>query len=238
VIKLVDKLREEQPRMGVRKLHKEFTERGVEVGRDKLFGTLRKHNKLVKPKKSFTKTTYSGHQYAVAPNVLKSTEVTAPRQAMVGDCTYLRLQGGHFVYLFLLTDYFSRKIVGYHLSKDLTHYGAVMALRMAEQTLGDTTGITHHTDRGVQYCCHEYLRILHEGGMVPSMTDENHCYQNAIAERVNGILKDEFDLDQVFPTVYAVQQVVKRAVEVYNSKRRHFSLELQTPDSVYHQKAL
>jgi putative transposase len=237
VIKAVEVVRKEQPRVGTRKLLVDVHKAGVTVGRDKLFGILRQRDMLIKPKKSFIKTTYSGHNYAVAPNVLKETEVTAPRQALVTDCTYLRLQGGVFMYLFLVTDLFSRRIVGYHVGKDLSHYAALMALGMAKETLGDTTGIIHHSDRGCQYCCHNYLAVLKEAGMVPSMTDANHCYQNAVAERVNGILKDEFDLDQVFPTAYAVKEVVKNAITIYNTKRKHWSLGLQTPEEVYNQKA-
>jgi putative transposase len=238
VIEAVRVIRDEQPRVGTRKLHVELKESAaVTVGRDRLFGILREQDMLIKPKKSFTKTTYSGHDYVVAANLIKELSVTAPKQVLVGDCTYLRLQGGLFMYLFLLTDLSSRRIVGYHVSRDLSHHAALMALGMARETLGDTKGVIHHSDRGCQYCCHDYLDALREAGMVPSMTDENHCYQNAVAERVNGILKDEFNLDQVFPSVYAVKAIVKDAITVYNTKRRHLSLKMKTPEYVYNQKA-
>lgn len=236
MIEAVKTVRKLQPRVGTRKLQEQIGKTGVVVGRDALFDILRERRMLIRPKKNFTKTTYSGHSYAVAPNVLKELEVTAPRQVLVGDCTYLRLQNGLFMYLFLLTDLYSRRIVGYHVSRDLSHHAALMALGMARETLGDTAGIVHHTDRGCQYCCHEYLAVLREAGMVPSMTDADHVYQNAVAERVNGILKDEFDLDQVFPTVYAVKGVVQNAINVYNSLRTHWSLGLQTPEEVFNQK--
>ena len=197
-LKVVDYIRADEPRVGTRKLHDRLQKVGIAVGRDKLFSLLRGSGKLVKPKKSFKKTTYSSHGYAVARNEVKELEVIEPKQLVVSDITYLRLARDKFCYLFLVTEAYSRKIVGYHVSKDLSHYSALLALDMASQELGETTNIIHHSDRGCQYCCHEYLGHLRKLQMIPSMTDENHCYQNAIAERVNGILKDEFNLDAVF----------------------------------------
>lgn len=207
------------------------------IGRDKLFTLLREKGRLVKRKKRATRTTYSRHSYAVAPNRLKGMDVTAPRQVVVSDITYLRVGVREFAYLFLVTDLYSRKIVGWHLSRDLSHNAALIALDNAVQLMGDVTGLVHHSDRGCQYCCHEYLRYLGAVGMVPSMTDENHCYQNAVAERVNGILKGDFNLDAVFISFTAAQQAVNRTVTVYNTIRTHWSLGLRTPDSVYQDKA-
>ncbi len=228
----VDALRVEQPRMGTRKLHAQLTASAPSIGRDRLFTLLRTTGRLVKRKPRYTRTTYSQHGYAVAPNRLKTMTVTAPRQVVVSDITYLRLTHT-FVYLFLVTDLYSRKIVGWHVSRDLSHHAAVIALQRAIQTLGDVEGILHHSDRGSQYCCHDYLQQLAAVRMLPSMTDENHCYQNAVAERVNGILKDEFDLDAVFPSVSAVVDAVAQAVTTYNQVRTHWSLDLQTPDCVF-----
>lgn len=233
----VDALRAVQTRVGTRKLHAELADRGLPVGRDRLFTWLRASGRLVRRKRRGTHTTYSQHGYAVAPNRLHTLEVTAPRQVVVSDITYLRLAGSAFAYLFLVTDRYARKIVGWHVSADLSHHAALVALQAAVATLGVSTGVVHHSDRGSQYCCHEYLAALNAYRMLPSMTDADHCYQNAIAERVNGILKDEFDLDAVFPSLSAARQAVARAVSIYNTMRRHWSLALRTPEHVFQQAA-
>ncbi len=236
VLKLVKGVRKEQPRVGGRKLHKdigpELKESGIACGRDKLFEILRRKGMLVAKKKRFQKTTYPNHSYAVAPNRFKEMDITKPKEAVVSDITYITLQRG-FAYLFLVTDAFSRKILGFHLSKDLSHHSALLALDMALSGIQNPAGIVHHSDRGVQYCCHEFLKYLSAHGGTASMTDESHCYQNAIAERVNGILKDEFDLDAVYESFVHANEAVRRAVRIYNTKRRHWSLGLKTPQEVH-----
>jgi transposase InsO family protein len=240
VLELVCSVRQEEPRTGTRKLHHRISadlkRRGVSIGRDRLFEFLKKHSMLVRPKRRFERTTYSNHNYVVAPNRLKKTPIKSPNEALVSDITYLRLKGG-FAYLFLVTDAYSRKIMGYHLSKDLSHYSAILSLQMAISSLPYSRGVLHHSDRGCQYCCHDFLNFLGEHGIVPSMTDESHCYQNAIAKRVNGILKDEFNLDSIFLTLGEAQAAVARAVWVYNNKRNHWSLALKTPAEVHSEAA-
>lgn len=237
MLKIVDWIREDEPRVGTRKLQDRLMKRGKVIGRDALFSLLRRQGRLVKPKKSFQKTTYSKHKYSISPNRVKEMSVTAPKQVLVSDITYIRMTRKQKAYLFLVTDMYSRRIVGFHVTQDLTHYSALMALDKAVQRMGDVAGTIHHSDRGCQYCCHEYLRYLEEHQMLSSMTDENHCYQNAIAERVNGILKDEFHLDAMFDNFRQLQQTVARAVTVYNTKRTHWSLELRTPQEVYDKAA-
>lgn len=242
VLKLVDHIRVDEPRVGTRKLYHHLLNGSSGskklTGRDALFNLLRKTGRLVKQKKSFQKTTYSRHSYAVAPNRVKALEITKTHQVVVSDCTYIRLGGREkFAYLFLVTDLYSRMIVGYHLSRDLTHYSALIALDNAVKLLKNTDGIIHHSDRGCQYCCHEYLAFLEGHKMISSMTDENHCYQNAVAERVNGILKDEFNLDETFDTFEQARLAITRTVMVYNTKRIHYSLELRTPMEVFLKKA-
>lgn len=237
VLKLVDTIREEEPRVGTRKLQDRLTKMGTLVGRDSLFSLLREMARLVKPKRSYVKTTYSQHHYAVAPNRIKQLLVTFPKQVLVSDITYIRMAKDEFAYLYLVTDKFSRRIVGYHISRDLTHYSALIALDNAVQNLGDVTGTIHHSDRGCQYCCHEYLKYLKEHNMLSSMTDESHCYQNAIAERVNGILKMEFNLDAVFESFEQVRRATAKAILVYNTKRTHWSLGLKTPEQVFREAA-
>lgn len=237
MLELVDKIRFDEPRVGTRKLHDRLIKSGKAVGRDALFSLLRKTERLIKAKKSFVKTTYSQHGYAVAPNRIKELTVTAPKQVLVSDITYIRMAKGEFAYLFLVTDKFSRRIVGHHVSRDLTHYSARLALDNAIRFMGNTTGTIHHSDRGCQYCCHEFLKYLREHKMLSSMTDESHCYQNAIAERVNGILKDEFNLDAIFESFKELQLAVAKAIFVYNTKRTHWSLGLRTPEQVFKEAA-
>jgi putative transposase len=242
VLKLVKNEREDQPRVGTRKLHHHIQDglcrAGFSVGRDRLFDILREEELLVKPKRRFSKTTYSRHRYAVAPNKVKELEITRPNQVWVSDITYIAV-GKSFAYLFLVTDAFSRRIMGFHLSRDLSHYSALVTVDRAVAALGDAEGIEliHHSDRGCQYCCHEYLDYLEQHGILSSMTDESHCYQNAIAERLNGILKDEFNLDAHFAEFQAARAAVEKAVKLYNGKRLHFSLRLRTPQEVYEQTA-
>ena len=237
MLKLVDKIRKDEPRVGARKLQHRLMKSRVCVGRDQLFGILRKSDRLVKVKKRFKKTTYSRHSYAVAPNRIKELSVTRPSQVLVADCTYLSLYGGKFAYLFLVTDIYTRMIVGFHLSRDLSHYSAVIALENAVSWMGETRGVIHHSDRGCQYCCHEFLAVLKARGMESSMTDADHCYQNAIAERVNGILKDDFNLDAEFRDFEQMRTAVVRSILVYNTKRTHWSLGLLTPQEKYEQAA-
>lgn len=237
-MKFVDEIRRDEPRVGTRKLQDRLKKHyGIEIGRDNLFALLRKSQRLVKVKKRFEKTTYSRHSYAVAPNRIKKLEIARPHQVLVSDCTYLRLSGRKFAYLFLVTDAYTRMIVGYHVSRDLSHYSAVIALSRAVSWMKTPEGVIHHSDRGCQYCCHEFLAALKAHKMVSSMTDADHCYQNAIAERVNGILKDEFNLDAEFRDFEQLRAAVARAIVVYNTKRTHWSLELLTPQEMYEQAA-
>jgi transposase InsO family protein len=234
---LVGGIREHEPFCGGRKLHHRlaggFEFHGFSIGRDRFFDFLREEQALVKYKKSGKNTTYSKHNYAVAPNVLKSTCVEAAEQAVVSDITYIRLIGSKFAYLFLVSDAYSRKILGWHLADNLAHEQAIKALEMAVSDMDDTTGIIHHSDRGVQYACHGYLDELRVRKMLPSMTDADHCYQNAIAERINGILKLEFMLSATFRSFSQAQAAVSSAIHIYNNRRPHWSLQLKTPGFVH-----
>jgi putative transposase len=202
-----------------------------------MFEILKAHGLLLERRKGqVPHTTYSRHNYAVQPNLLKDLVITRPLQALVADLTYIRVGGG-FCYLSLVTDAFSRKILGYHLGKNLEHHGAVAALRMALKEIPNPAAVIHHTDRGVQYCCHEFLDELGAHNMRSSMTDADHCAQNALAERMNGILKNEFFLDLLFLRFADAQKAVRQAVLLYNEERPHSSLGLATPHQ-YHTLAL
>lgn len=237
ILKVVRHIRQDEPRIGARKLQDRLKKQQKIVGRDRLFTLLRRHHLLVSPKRSYVKTTYSRHSYAVAPNRIKELSVTAPKQVLVSDITYLFIKGQRPAYLFLVSELFSRKILGFHMSRDMSHFSALLALERAVAQIGNANGIIHHSDRGSQYCCHEYLKALNHWNIIPSMTDEAHCYQNAVAERINGILKIDFALDQLFESFSHMHSAVQKAINVYNSKRTHWSLNLKTPDEVYRQAA-
>ena len=210
------------------------------VGRDRLARILRENGlKVRKAKQRTVQTTYSNHPYAVQPNRLKELEVTAPKQALVADITYVPIQGGN-AYLFLITDACSRYIAGYHLSSSLSHTGAIEALEMALEKIPNPRGVIHHTDRGVQYCCHGFLDAISKWDMQSSMTDGDHCAQNALAERMNGILKQEFIFYNSFSSLESAQDTIHDAIFNYNHLRIHGSLKGKTPAEVHfgHDSAL
>lgn len=202
------------------------------TGRDKFFDILRNRRLLVKRRKKYVRTTDSWHRFHKYNNKLKERLLTGGNQAWVSDITYLRTSRG-FVYLFLQTDAYSRKITGWSLSESLAIEGAIEALQMSLRQCTTRQGIIHHSDRGIQYCSTEYVKILQKHKMEISMTEQNHCYENAIAERVNGILKDEFMLDETFTSKQLALAAVKEAIESYNTRRPHWSLNLRTPHQVH-----
>lgn len=236
ILKLVHHQRRWQPKIGGKKLYKllksDLEQLDESIGRDKFFNLLRKHNLLVKRKKKYVRTTDSWHYYHKYKNRLKQKCLTGAHQAYVSDITYLRTQEG-FVYLFLQTDAYSRVITGWHLSDSLAIEGAVEALKMTLRQCPDCFEVIHHSDRGIQYCCIEYVELLNKHKMVISMTEENHCYENAMAERVNGILKDEFLLDEEFADKASALKAVREAIQTYNTRRPHWSLNLCTPMQIH-----
>jgi putative transposase len=236
VIKLVEKERKEQPRVGTRKLHEKLLPvlklSEIKLGRDGLFRILREHKMLVRRKNASCKTTNSYHHFHRYSNLVKDMEVTAPNQVWVSDITYIRTVKG-FCYLALITDMYSRKIVGYDISDTLELTGCLRALQKALRQARSAAGLVHHSDRGIQYCSNQYVNELQKRKIKISMTEENHCYENAIAERVNGILKDEFYLDQCFFNTDHASKATKSAIEIYNNKRLHLSLNYKTPNMVF-----
>ncbi len=240
VIELVKEERKVQPRVDVRKLHEAlkpaFENAGVKLGRDSLFNILRQNNMLVRRKKASYKTTNSYHHFHKYNNLIKEVQVTKPNQVWVSDITYIRTVKG-FCYLALVTDLYSRKIIGYDLSDSLELAGCLRALKKALWHTKPAAGLIHHSDRGVQYCSHVYVNELKRKGIKISMTEEKHCYENAIAERVNGILKDEFYLDQCFFSTAHAKRATKSAIKVYNNKRLHVSLRYKTPNTVFNNVA-
>lgn len=236
VLDLVKEERKDQPRVGTRKLYEalqvSFEMEQIKIGRDCLFDILREHNMLIRRKKAYCKTTNSYHRFHKYKNLIKDITITRPNQVWVSDITYIRTVKG-FCYLALITDVYSRKIVGYDISDSLELAGCLRALKSALRRARPKSGLIHHSDRGIQYCSNQYVVELKKRKIEISMTEENHCYENAIAERVNGILKDEFYLDQCFFSTHHACRATKNAVEIYNSKRLHLSLGYKTPNMVF-----
>lgn len=239
VVKLVRDRRLRQPRLGTRKLHyllrEPLAQAGIELGRDALFDVLRNAGMLVPQSRAYHKTTDSHHRFRRHPNLLKEGEqqvrANASEQVWVADITYLPSKD-KFVYLSLVTDAYSRKIVGWHVHDSLQTESVAQALRMALRARQSDQRLVHHSDRGIQYCSSHYQAIHQRHGVVCSMTDGYDCYQNALAERVNGILKGEL-LVQRPADLEQARRMVGEAVAIYNEERPHLSLKMQTPDEVH-----
>lgn len=237
VVQWVRERRLRQPRLGTRKLHYLLGESLLTsgIGRDALFDVLRNAGMLVPQRRAYHKTTDSHHRFRRHPNLLKAGEqqvcATASEQVWVADITYLPTQG-RFVYLSLVTDAYSRKIVGWHVHDSLQTEQVAQALKMALRTRQSDQRLVHHSDRGIQYCSSYYQAIHSRHGLHCSMTDGYDCYQNALAERVNGILKGELLLHRPVDLEQA-RCMVRESIEIYNAERPHLSLKMQTPDAVH-----
>ena len=236
VLSLVRRERAVQPKLGTRKLlhllRDEMHSAGVFVGRDRLFGILGKSHLLIQRRRRYCRTTDSRHRFRVYGNLLKDAVLTSPNQAFVSDITYIRTDQG-FMYLSLIMDAYSRAIVGYHCSDSLETEGALRSLSMALRKLPAGSKTIHHSDRGTQYCCGAYVDKLKRRGLRISMTEENHCYENSQAERLNGILKDEYSLGGRFRKKSEVRGAVCQAVMLYNHRRPHESLDYRFPMEVH-----
>jgi putative transposase len=241
IAELVLAERREQPRLGARKLRVvlqgALAKAGVEVGRDRFFEVLRRGGLLLAPlPKVYPQTTNSYHCLPVFANLVKDRELKRPNEVWVSDLTYLRTAEG-FLYLALVTDKFSRKIVGYHCGDTLEAIGCVRALKMALKDLPAWAHPIHHSDQGSQYCCHEYVQALGLRELPVSMTVADHCAENALAERLNGILKQEYRLGMEFATKAGARLAVEQGIWLYNTKRPHTALNYRMPEEV-HQSVL
>jgi putative transposase len=237
VVALVMEERKVQPRLGARKLYfmlkGNWLKAGVVLGRDRFLTVLREHDLLVEPKPAeHPCTTNSHHCLPVFGNRIKGLAVSKPNEVWVGDLTYIRTAAG-FLYLSLLTDKCSRKVVGYHCGDTLAAGGCLAALQQALADLPAGATPIHHSDQGTQYCCHEYVNCVQAAGLSVSMTETDHCAENALAERVNGILKSEYGLGGEFKTKASGRVAVEQAVYLYNHRRPHTSLGYQTPQTVH-----
>lgn len=236
---MISEKRKNMPRIGGVKLHhlikNDLQGHEIKLGRDKLFSLLREKDLLVKPKRRYTKTTNSYHRYHKYPNLIRNLEILRPNQVWVSDITYISIRK-HFAYLSLITDIYSHKIIGFNLHKTLETIGCVEALKMAINTvLTPVESIIHHSDRGIQYCSNQYVAILNKMNIQISMTEQKDAYENAIAERVNGILKMEFGLDQSFYSQSIAQKAIVQGISVYNEMRPHMSCGFLTPEQAHNE---
>jgi transposase InsO family protein len=237
VAALVVAERQLQPRLGARKLHFMFkgtlAKEGVVLGRDGFIEVLRQKDLLLEPKPAeYPCTTHSQHSLPVFRNRIKGLAVSQPNVVWVGDLTYVRTLVG-FMYLALLTDKGSRKVVGYHCGDTLEAGGCLVALRQAVAEMPAGATPIHHSDRGAQYCSHEYVNWAVAHGLSLSMTETDHCAENALAERINGILKSEYGLGRQFQTKAEALLAVDQAIHLYNTRRPHTALGYRTPQEVH-----
>lgn len=223
-------IRRAMPRIGgTRKLYYLLGD-NCDVGRDKLFAILRSNHLLVKPRRSYHITTNSKHMFYKHKNLITNLAIVRPEQVWVSDITYIGNRGRNH-YLALITDAYSKKIVGYDLSDSL-------ALKMALKSRRFSGDLIHHSDRGIQYCCDTYQRILNKNSLRVSMTQNGDPLENAIAERVNGILKDEFELERFVCDLPDLRRIVAQSIEIYNNRRPHLSCRFLTPALMHMQNEL
>lgn len=233
-------IREQQPRCGGRKLllmlQPFMQQQSIVIGRDAFFDLLAKNKLLVRRTKRSVHTTNSKHHFRRYPNTAKDFVPMKAHELWVSDITYIPLKN-RFAYLFLITDAYSRKIVGHYVSDDMKVSSAVVALKKAIAQKPIETIVLHHSDRGIQYCSTEYVNLLQQHNAIISMTQNGDPLENAIAERVNGILKTEL-ISSYYDNIEQAATHINRCIIIYNHKRRHSSLNWQIPADVHLQKGM
>ena len=237
VAELVRQERQRHPRIGGRKLHirlqPALEDAGIPMGRDRLFDELRERGLLVpRLPRQWPQTTHRNLSLPVFRNEIKELKVSRVNQVWVADLTYVKTDEG-FLFLSLITDKCSRKIVGHTMAETLETFGPLGALDRALAELAAGEKPIHHSDRGCQYASHEYVGRLQLAGLLISMTEQDHCAENAMAERVNGILKQEYGIGFGFKTKAQARQAVKEAIYLYNNDRLHTALNYQVPEAVH-----
>lgn len=239
ILKLVKEIKKEHKRMGADKIYHlikpQLKEHEIKYGRDKLYNLMHRHGLLTRQRKRKPRTTDSNHPFKWFPNLIKDIVLTRANQLWVSDITYIRLLGS-FAYLSLITDAYSHKIVGWCLYPTLESQGAIEALKMAIEGNKPVYGLIHHSDRGIQYCCVDYVNHLEFYHISLSMSAKGDPYENAIAERVNGILKDEYELSLTYGNFDKALEAVREAVFKYNQKRPHSSCDYLTPVQAHEMK--
>jgi putative transposase len=240
VVEMIADLRRSMPRIGTRKLYYMLADRlqALKVGRDKFFEILRANHLLVQARRSYHVTTNSHHRFRKHKNLILEVPIIRPEQVWVSDITYIGKREKP-CYLSLVTDAYSKKIMGYYVADNMNTESSIMALRMAiKNRKYDKVALIHHSDRGVQYCADDYQNILSKGKIKCSMTNNGDPYENAVAERINGILKQEFIIDTYHADLNIMKKIVKEAIEIYNNQRPHYSNYMLTPIQMHSQSDL
>lgn len=238
VVTLVKAIRKEHPRLGTRKLYErlkeELTKREIKMGRDALFEVLAANGLLVRRRRRNVTTTFSRHHFRRFPNLIKELVVERPNQVWVADITYWFTHYG-CLYISLVTDAYSRRIMGYGVAQSLQAVHSKAALQMALEQVAEGAGkrLIHHSDRGIQYCSAEYVSVLNAHQVQISMTQSGDPLENAIAERVNGILKTEYLEHESVVSLAQAQLVLQQAVQLYNYQRPHLSCDMLVPDEAH-----
>ncbi len=237
VIKEVHAIRHLHPAIGCRKLlvmlQAFLLDHQIKMGRDALFDLLAAHKLLVRKRRRNIVTTWSKHWMKKYPNLIRDIIPSRVNEVWVSDITYFKIEE-KYVYISFVTDAYSRKIVGYHVADTLEAVHTVQALKMAIEGTNTTfIGLIHHSDRGVQYCCAEYVKLLQDHGIAISMTENGDPLENAVAERVNGIIKEEYLNHYQIKTKKEIEQKLQQAVSLYNNDRPHLSCNMLTPNDVY-----
>lgn len=240
VVALVKEKRMIQPKIGGRKLYFMLKEplKSLSIGRDRFFDILRANHLLIVPKRSYHVTTNSHHRFRKHQNMILDYQITKPNQVWVADITYIGNRQNPS-YLSLITDAYSKKIVGHHVADNLNTESSLIALRKAlKNKKVNLESLIHHSDRGLQYCSNEYQKLLEKHHINCSMTQNSDPYENAVAERINGILKQEFDIDKYDVETKLRRQIVNESIEIYNEIRPHFSNHYLTPNQMHEQSVL
>ena len=241
VKQLVDRERKLLPRLGTRKLHylikEDLQKLGLKCGRDNLFAFMKYYGLQIKPRRRYIQTTMSKHWLKKWPNIIKEKTVRHPDEVWVSDITYLKTQEGN-CYLNMITDAYSRKIMGYAIDDTMETNSMIATLKMAtrQRQYIDMPTI-HHSDRGMQYCSKEYETLTRKNNISLSMTENGDPYENALAERMNRTIKEEFGMDKVLKSKEQARQLVAESIFLYNNKRPHLALDMKTPEQVYQQKS-
>jgi len=239
IVQYVHQLRKRMPRLGTRKLHyllvPMLAEHGIRLGRDELFELLNEHKLLIRQRKRKVITTNSRHWMHKYANQARDLVITRPEQLWVSDITYIRLVN-QWGYLSLITDAYSRQIMGYSFRMDMSAQGCIDALEMALRNRGYPDGkLIHHSDRGSQYCCSGYVKVLESHNIAISMTENGDPYENALAERMNGLLKMEFNLYESRVGFESTKELIGQSIGIYNLERPHGSCDLLTPSKAHQQ---
>ena len=239
-LEMVNNIRCRQPKIGCKKLYyllsEDLQKLPSKIGRDALFTLLRNNTLLIQRKRSRFSTTNSNHGNKIYPNLIKDLTVAKPNQVLISDITYIR-RLGVFCYLSVVSDLYSRKILGYYVSDNLSLDGPLKALKGSLRQLNDNEKkcMIHHSDRGIQYSSFRYTDTLKSHKIQISMSAKGNPYDNAVMERIIGILKQEFLLDQTFENIESIRKAVREAVTIYNEERPHLSLAYKTPTMVYNE---